>query len=281
MSPARTTARAASTTVFIFSLLGLLAGAARAETASAGNPCEAQMAAAAQRYDVPLAVFYAVGLLETGGRNGLRPFTMNIEGRSSFNDTLAAALAAFAEARRKGARLIDVGCMQINYRWHGDQFASVEQMFDPAHNVDYAARFLRELKAREGTWTLAVARYNAGPNNNAAQKTYVCGVIRRMVTSGFGSWTDSARAFCGEPAAQDRARPRRAPRRSVRRSASSREHRARPDSTAKPSMIPTTSSMKPITSNNSRSASESLPTAATWIKLTLCNLFLGITGVGQ
>ena len=155
------------------------------------------MAAAAKRYSVPLAVFYAVGLLETGGRNGLRPYTMNIEGRSSFNATLAEALQVFAEARRGGARLIDIGCMQINYRWHGDQFGSVEQMFDPARNVDYAARFLKDLKTREGTWTLAVARYNAGPNNNAAQKVYVCGVIRKMVNSGFGSWTDNAKTFCG------------------------------------------------------------------------------------
>ena len=167
----------------------------------ASNPCEAQMQGAAQRYSIPLAVFYAVGLLETGGRDGLRPYTMNIEGRASFNATLPEALAAFEAARARGAKLIDIGCMQINYRWHGEHFSSVSEMFDPAHNVDYAARFLRDLRAREGSWTLAVARYNAGPNNNAAQKVYVCGVIRRMVASGFGSWTDNARAFCGVPAA--------------------------------------------------------------------------------
>jgi soluble lytic murein transglycosylase-like protein len=114
---------------------------------------------------------------------------------------LADGLAAFETARRNGARLIDVGCMQINYRWHGDRFASVTEMFDPVHNIDYAARFLRELRAREGTWTLAVARYNAGPNNNPAQKKYVCGVIGKMVKSGFGTWTDNARNFCGEPRA--------------------------------------------------------------------------------
>ncbi len=159
------------------------------------------MQGAAQRYNIPLAVFYAVGLLETGGRDGLRPYTMNIEGRASFNATLPDALAAFDAARARGAKLIDIGCMQINYRWHGEHFSSVSEMFDPAHNVDYAARFLRDLRAREGSWTLAVARYNAGPNNNAAQKVYVCGVIRRMVASGFGSWTDNARAFCGVPAA--------------------------------------------------------------------------------
>lgn len=146
---------------------------------------------------MPLAVFYAVGLNETGGRDGLQPYAMNIDGRPSVNGSLAEGLAAFAAARRNGAKLIDVGCMQINYKYHGDKFGSVTEMFDPAHNIDYAARFLKELRAREGTWTLAVARYNAGPNNNPAQKKYVCAVIGKMVKSGFGAWTDNARSFCG------------------------------------------------------------------------------------
>ncbi len=187
--------RAASMMAFTFSLL------VQSALAEPGKLCEAQIAGAAQRYDIPVAVFYAVGLVETGTSQGLQPYTMNIEGRSSFNDSLSAALQVFEEARKKGAKLIDVGCMQINYRWHGDHFGSVNEMFDPARTVDYAARFLRELKAREGSWTLAVARYNAGPNNNAAQKVYVCGVIRKMVKSGFGSWTPNARNFCGEPTA--------------------------------------------------------------------------------
>ena len=72
-------------------------------------------------------------------------------------------------------------------------------MFDPGRNVDYAARFLRELKEREHSWTMAVARYNAGPDNDPAQKVYVCGVLRRMVASGFGAWTESAKKFCFSP----------------------------------------------------------------------------------
>ena len=56
--------------------------------------------------------------------------------------------------------------MQINHRWHGAHFASLEAMFDPHLNVAYAARFLKELRAREASWTLAVARYNAGPDNS-------------------------------------------------------------------------------------------------------------------
>ena len=187
--------RRAATVAFICSVgaaSGAATGAARAATA-----CEREIAAAAQRYAVPLAVFYAVGLQETGTRDGLQPFAMNIEGRAVASATLADALRAFAVARDRGAKLIDIGCMQINYRYHGDRFGSPEAMFDPARNVDYAAKFLRDLKTREGSWTLAVARYNAGPNNNPAQRKYVCGVIRKMVASGFGAWTAGASSFCG------------------------------------------------------------------------------------
>jgi len=99
-------------------------------------------------------------------------------------------------ARLAGAKLIDVGCMQINHHFHASSFASVEDMLDPSKNVNYAARFLQQLKAREGSWTLAVARYHAGPGNIPAQKRYVCRVITNLVASGFGAWTADARAFC-------------------------------------------------------------------------------------
>lgn len=158
--------------------------------------CEPQIARAAQRYDIPLAVFYAVGLTETGGNGRLHPFSMNIDGRAVSSASLPEALARFARAKAAGARMIDIGCMQINHHYHAAEFRSLEAMFDPAQNVDYAAHFLRDLKQRERTWTMAVARYNAGPNNNPAQKQYVCGVMIRMVASGFGAWTESARKFC-------------------------------------------------------------------------------------
>ncbi|HUB63362.1 MAG TPA: transglycosylase SLT domain-containing protein, partial [Methylocella sp.] len=87
-------------------------------------------------------------------------------------------------------------CMQINHHFHASQFPSLEAMFDPHENVDYAARFLKELRAREGSWTLAAARYHAGPDNDPAQKRYVCQVISNMVASGFGAWTANAKIFC-------------------------------------------------------------------------------------
>lgn len=162
----------------------------------ADNACEREMVRASRLHGVPLGVLYAVGLTETGGRNAMRPYLLNVEGRSAFAATLHEAVSQFNAARRAGAKLIDLGCMQINHHYHNAKFESVEAMLDPGRNVDYAARFLKELRAREGNWTMAAARYNAGPNNNPAQKRYVCRVITNMVASGFGAWTPAAKEFC-------------------------------------------------------------------------------------
>jgi soluble lytic murein transglycosylase-like protein len=161
------------------------------------NVCEREMVAASRKYQVPLGILYAVGLTETGRRNSLYPHALNIEGKSVFPPSRTAARRDIEAARKNGKKLIDIGCMQINHHYHSDQFRSVDHMLDPRANVQYAARFLKELRGRQGSWTMAVARYHAGPDNDPAQKRYVCTVIRNMVASGFGNWTKNSKAFCG------------------------------------------------------------------------------------
>ncbi len=158
--------------------------------------CEAEMTRAAREHGVPLGVLFAVALNESGRRGWLHPYALNVAGKSHFPPNPTEALAVFHRERSRGVRLIDLGCMQINHHYHAREFGSVEAMLDPGRNVDYAALFLKRLKARHGSWTMAAARYHAGPNNAPAQKRYVCGVIRNMVASGFGEWTDNARSFC-------------------------------------------------------------------------------------
>ncbi len=180
-------------TASIFSALAVSVPAA-AETQ---NVCEREMISAARKYNVPLGVLYAVGLTETGRRNSLYPYALNIEGKSVFPPSRQAAKQDVMDAQQHGKKLIDIGCMQINHHYHGDQFRSVDQMLEPRANVQYAARFLKDLRRRQGSWTMAVARYHAGPNNDPAQKRYVCTVIRNMVASGFGNWTQQSKQFCG------------------------------------------------------------------------------------
>jgi soluble lytic murein transglycosylase-like protein len=155
------------------------------------------MARASEKYGVPLGVLYAVGLTETGRKGSLHPYALNIAGKTVFAQSPAEAIAAFQRARKKGIRLIDLGCMQVNHHYHGEAFAGVSEMLVPARNIDYAADFLNKLHVREGSWTMAVARYHAGPDNDPAQKRYVCAVIRNLVATGFGAWTRESRAFCG------------------------------------------------------------------------------------
>ena len=163
---------------------------------AAGNACEAEIIRASAKYGVPTGILYAVGLTETGVRGSLQPFALNIEGKAVFARSRGQALRAFEQARRNGMKLIDLGCMQINHHYHGDQFASPAEMLDPHRNVDYAARFLANLKHSHKSWSMAVARYHAGPNNDPAQKRYVCRVIANLVATGFGKWTANARSFC-------------------------------------------------------------------------------------
>ena len=73
------------------------------------------------------------------------------------------------------------------------------------YKLDEMVRLVKELRAREGNWTMAVARYNAGPTNTIGQRRYICSVIGSLVASGFGSWTSGARAFCNERTASSEA----------------------------------------------------------------------------
>ncbi|WP_181705183.1 transglycosylase SLT domain-containing protein [Chthonobacter rhizosphaerae] len=154
------------------------------------------MIQASKEWGVPLGVLYAVGLTESGRKESLSALALNVEGTSVFPDSRAAALRRVRSELARGRKLIDIGCMQINHHYHRDQFPSLEAMFEPRENVRYAARFLKELRQRQGNWTMAVARYHAGPNNDPAQKRYVCTVIRNMVASGFGNWTPNSSSFC-------------------------------------------------------------------------------------
>ncbi len=172
--------------------------------------CEREMMQAAKKYNIPLGILFAVGLTETGIGGHLHAYALNLQGDTVYSLDKQQAMQKFHAAKVSGMRLIDIGCMQLNYYYHGERFSSVEEMFDPHKNVDYAARFLKELKQSEGSWTLAVGRYNAGKNNDPAQKRYVCKVLAHLADSGFGAWTSKSAAFCENEAHPRKAAPPKA-----------------------------------------------------------------------
>ena len=123
-------------------LSAALAAMSISSAAAVENACEREMARAASDHGIPLGVLYAVGLTETGRGNSLRPYALNIDGKAVYDIGKEDARRRFEQARQAGAKMIDIGCMQINHRFHARNFASVDDMLDPPKNVAYAARFL-------------------------------------------------------------------------------------------------------------------------------------------
>jgi hypothetical protein len=127
--------------------------------------CDQAASEASAQTGVPLAVLQAISLTETGRKRAGRfrpwPWTVNMEGKGLWFDTEDDARAYVYSQYKRGARSFDVGCFQINYKWHGQAFASIDAMFDPVANAVYAAEFLRGLRAEEGSWSAAAGAYHS------------------------------------------------------------------------------------------------------------------------
>jgi soluble lytic murein transglycosylase-like protein len=191
--------------VLIFSFLA--AGAAEAGGPAAGaEVCERAIAAGAAREGVPQPVLHAISLTETGRPDGGRlrpwPWAINREGEGFWFASREEALAFARASVAAGRRSFDVGCFQINYHWHGENFASLEAMFDPLTGADYAARFLKGLYLERGDWSAAAGAYHS--QTPARASVYRARFDR--ILAGLGGQPLVAAA---EPAAEPDAPPRK------------------------------------------------------------------------
>lgn len=142
-----------------------LLSAIEARASAPAQACEQAAIAVAAETGVPAEILGALTLTETGRRRDgvVRPWawSVNAEGSGTWFDDPDRALA-FAEDRvAQGRTNLDIGCFQINYRWHGENFASVAEMFDPMQNTRYAARFLSQLHAEMGDWRKAAGAFHS------------------------------------------------------------------------------------------------------------------------
>ena len=147
--------------------VGLMLGAASFAVAATAQDAPALCRAAAQsasdRTGVPLPVLLAITLTETGRTTdaGLQPWpwAINQAGTGHWFDTPDEAVQFAEDQLDLGLRNFDVGCFQVNHRWHSKGFTSTPDMFDPTSNALYAARFLADLYDEQGDWSLAAASY--------------------------------------------------------------------------------------------------------------------------
>ena len=116
---------------------------------------------------IPHKLLYAISIAETGRwdkihqENTAWPWTVTSGGKGRYFPTKQAAIRAVRKLKGQSVRNIDVGCMQINLKYHPKAFKSLEDALDPAKNTAYAAKFLVKLRQDKRSWVQAVKHYHS------------------------------------------------------------------------------------------------------------------------
>ena len=143
-------------TCMIFLVL-LCAHCANAEElALVKNEIRQLIAVQEQQNNIPSGLLLAIATVESGSE----PYALNIQGKSLIGSNKREAAALIHEALAEGITNIDVGVMQLNVKWHRENFGSIEEMLEPKKNIEYAASFLLTLYKKYGDWHKAVRLYH-------------------------------------------------------------------------------------------------------------------------
>ena len=139
---------------------------------SVNNVCEKNISEIERQIDIPKGLLKAIGLTESGrylnkSKLTIWPWTINMKTKSLFFDNKSQMLKFLNSQVEKGNYDFDVGCMQVNLKWHGKYFKNISDSIDPKTNISYATSFLYKLKSDHKTWTEAIKRYHSSnPNKN-------------------------------------------------------------------------------------------------------------------
>ncbi len=169
--------------------------------------CDSAAAKAARETGVPLDVMLALTRTETGraGEAGMEPWpwAVNQAGQGYWFDSAEEA-EQFVEAQLQfGDSNLDIGCFQLNHRWHGEGFSSLRAMFDPMANARYAAGFLQQKYRETGDWAQAAGAYHSGTEDLADR--YVARF--QDILAGLGGWQVAEAGPVHEPAPRSNTYP--------------------------------------------------------------------------
>lgn len=113
---------------------------------------------AERKYKIPEGLLLSIAKVETG----MKPYTINYNGRGYFFRDVTAAVSFAKSLVAKGVTNFSVGCFQLHYQSHSRRFRSIHDMFNPQKNIDYAAKLLNILYKRRGyNWQRAVKGYHS------------------------------------------------------------------------------------------------------------------------
>lgn len=142
--------------------------AARKQQPQVFELCQIAVDKAEKNYQIKSNLLQTIASVESGrwnaqaGKRVAWPWTVHANGKGRYYKSKAEAIAAVKDMQQRGITNIDVGCMQINLKYHGEAFANLEEAFDPEKNVAYSAQFLRNLyKRNKQNWTKTAMHYHS------------------------------------------------------------------------------------------------------------------------
>ena len=151
-------------TLYLIFALTVFGGAALAQSIDM-RLCDQSIKAVAKSTFVPKSVLLKIARLESGRRVQDQmvswPWTLNNSGAGYFFASKSDASVKLQKLMAAGKKNIDVGCMQLNIRWHARYFNTTSAMLSPFENVSYAAKYLEQLYRETGSWEKTVKYYHS------------------------------------------------------------------------------------------------------------------------
>lgn len=153
-----------------------------------GGSCEIAITNAERQYNLPPYILHAIAVTESGRNGRPYPFAMNIQGRSHYANNANEMVDIINGYGPRPS--IDVGCVQVNLKYHGHRLGDWRRLIDPATNAQYAAFHLVELFREFGSWSAAVAAYHSRTQWRGVN--YAC-----LVSRNYGQILGDYRQGCG------------------------------------------------------------------------------------
>ncbi|MFD1378788.1 lytic transglycosylase domain-containing protein [Fodinicurvata halophila] len=150
-------------------------------------------------FDIPEDLLQALALVESGttvgGEKHPWPWSLNSNGHGWRFASRRDALAALDRLLLAGFASVDLGALQVNLYWHGEDVSEFAHGLDPRENAGIAARYLSELHRQHGSWEGAVRHYHS--YNPAHQQRYLCRVRAELARLGRNPSEIFAKTICG------------------------------------------------------------------------------------
>lgn len=144
----------------------------------------------ASQYHIPTELLYAIALNESGAKLQSSvikpwPWTLNVNGKPHRYATRRQATKALKSYLTQGITNIDIGVMQVNWKYHQRQLLDPSLALDPYFNLDVGAGLLQHEHHLNANWLMAAGHYHSPGTRWYQQqeaRKYQAGIQRTLIT---------------------------------------------------------------------------------------------------